>query len=228
MITTMRVPVGTKVVTARAYRANRPGGVVLVLAHGAGADQSHPFMVRYAEGLAARGIDAITFNFLYTEEKRATPDRTAQLESCWRSVIEVVRSSFDGALVIGGKSMGGRIASHLAAAHLEGPRALVLLGYPLHPPAKPEQLRVAHLHQIEMPALFVQGTRDAFGGPDDLSPHLAGMRAARVLPIDDGDHSFAVPKRSGKSADQVHGYILDEIAAWLRELGLFDIPPKAA
>jgi len=222
MITTLRVPVGTKVVTARAYPAAAPGGVVLVLAHGAGADQAHPFMVRYAEGLAARGIDTVTFNFLYTEEGRSMPDRTAQLEGCYRAVVEVVRGSYDGALVIGGKSMGGRIASHLAAAALEGLRALVTLGYPLHPPGKPEQLRVAHLHRIEVPALFVQGTRDVFGGPDDLSPHLAGVRAARVLPVEDGDHSFAVLKRSGKTAAQVDALVLDAIAAWLRELGLLE------
>jgi hypothetical protein len=216
MITTIRVPVGTKMVTARAYAASERRGLLFVLAHGAGADQSHPFMVRYAEGLAARGIDTMTFNFLYTEEKRPTPDRTAQLEGCYRAVIDVARRSFDGALVIGGKSMGGRIASHLAAEGVPGLRALVLLGYPLHPPAKPEQLRVAHLHRIQVPSLFVQGTRDAFGGPDDLRPHLAGMRDARILPIEGGDHSFAVPKKSGKTPDQVHDAILGAIADFLR------------
>jgi len=218
MITTIRVPVGTKMVTARAYAAKDARGFLFVLAHGAGADQSHPFMVRYAEGLAERGIDTVTFNFLYTEEKRATPDRTAQLEGCYRAVIDMARKSFEGALVIGGKSMGGRIASHLAAEGLPGLRALVMLGYPLHPPAKPEQLRVAHLHRIQVPSLFVQGTRDAFGGPDDLRPHLQGMANATILPIESGDHSFAVLKRSGQTPEQVHTGILDAIATFLKEL----------
>jgi predicted alpha/beta-hydrolase family hydrolase len=144
--------------------------VTLVLAHGAGAGQSSPFMVRFAGGLASRGLDVLTFNFLYTEQRRRVPDRTAKLEACYRAAIEAARS--DGpfgrnALFVGGKSMGGRIASHLAAAETDAApcaiQGVILLGYPLHPPGKPDQLRAAHLTHIRVPLLFVQGSRDPFG-----------------------------------------------------------------
>jgi predicted alpha/beta-hydrolase family hydrolase len=139
-------------------------GITVILGHGAGANQLHPFMVRFAEDLAARGFDTVTFNFLYKERGRGAPDPKAKLESCYAAVIETVRRQkklSNNRLVIGGKSMGGRIASQVAAANGEGIAGLVYLGYPLHPPGKPEQLRDKHLQDIHAPMLFVQGTRDA-------------------------------------------------------------------
>jgi predicted alpha/beta-hydrolase family hydrolase len=214
-VTASQIDVGGGTVTALRYDAGgERRGIQLVLAHGAGADQRHPFMVAFAEGLAARGIDVVTFNFLYTEQGRKAPDRAPVLTSTWRRVIEVVRD--ERALVIGGKSMGGRIASMVAAEGVEGLRALVFLGYPLHPPKRPEQLRAAHLAKVRLPMLFVQGARDAFGTPEELAPILAPLEpAAEVYAVADGDHSLAVPKRAGIAQSEVFAAAQSKIAAWL-------------
>jgi predicted alpha/beta-hydrolase family hydrolase len=212
-------------VTALAYRAAPRGyaGVTLILAHGAGANQASSFMVRFATSLAARGIDTVTFNFVYTEQRRRLPDRNDKLEHCYRTVIEAARSGklHDHAgrrkLVIGGKSMGGRIASQVAAAGQEGIAGLVFLGYPLHPPGRPDKLRSKHLPDIRAPMLFVQGSRDAFGTPEELRAALDGLEvAADICVVEGGDHSFKVPKRSAISQDQVFEIVLDEIVRWMR------------
>ena len=213
-------------VTATNYPA-APGnraGIALLLAHGAGGNQMSPFMVDYAKRLAERGIDVATFNFLYSEHKRKLPDRTDKLEGCWRAMIAAARSGALGPeiarakLAIGGKSMGGRIASQVAASHAEGIAGLVLLGYPLHPPGKPEQLRTKHLPAITVPMLIVQGERDTFGTPDELRPVLGSIKAkAALFVVAAGDHSFKVPKSAGTPQAQVHARVLDEIARWLRE-----------
>jgi predicted alpha/beta-hydrolase family hydrolase len=218
-------------VTALAYRA-APGrrlGVTLILAHGAGADQTSGFMVHFATALAARGVDAVTFNFLYTEEGRRLPDKNDKLENCWRAVIAAVRDAPPAGkgrdeargLVIGGKSMGGRIASQVASqsawADDAGIAGLVFLGYPLHPPGRPDKLRSEHLGRIRAPMLFVQGSRDAFGTPDELSAALAGAKACGDLyVVEGGDHSFKVPKRGSPPQDQVYDAALDEIVRWLQ------------
>ena len=215
-------------VTALAYRAadDGRGGVTLVLAHGAGAGQSSPFMVRFATGLASRGLDVLTFNFLYTEQRRRVPDRTERLEACYRATIAAARSYGPfgrNALFIGGKSMGGRIASHLAAADTDAAaraiRGLILLGYPLHPPGKPDQLRAAHLTHIRVPMLFVQGFRDPFGTPAELRPVLDRLPAPVTLHVvENGDHSLAPPKRSLLAVDQIHGQVQDAIVQWVKGL----------
>lgn len=208
-------------VTALAYRAKDPAGITLILAHGAGASQTSPFMVRTATNLAARGLDVVTFNFAYTEQRRRLPDRTDRLEACYRGVIATVaRHATLGQnhLAIGGKSMGGRIATHLAAARVDGPNAVVLLGYPLHPPGKPQQLRSAHLPKIAIPMLLIQGARDPFGTPEELRPILATLSApTRLFVVEDGDHSFKVRKCAGQSQDVVDRAIEDEIVGWLRQ-----------
>ena len=198
-------------------------GIALLLAHGAGGTQMSPFMVDYAKRLAERGIDVVTFNFLYSEQRRKLPDRNDKLEACWRAVIAAARSGTlspeiaRAALAIGGKSMGGRIASQVAAADGEGIAGLVLLGYPLHPPGRPEQLRTKHLPAIAVPMLIVQGERDTFGTPDELRPVLRTLKAkAQLFVVEGGDHSFKVPKSAGTPQAQVHARVLDEIARWLR------------
>jgi predicted alpha/beta-hydrolase family hydrolase len=117
-------------------------------------------------------------------------------------------------LFLGGKSMGGRIATQVAAAGDAGDiRGLVLLGYPLHPPAKPSQLRVAHLPRVRVPMLFVQGSRDAFGTPEELAPHVVGLSAgSRVFVVEGGDHSLARPRSAGESVDAVLDRVADEVA----------------
>jgi predicted alpha/beta-hydrolase family hydrolase len=170
----------------------------------------------------------VTFNFLYTEQGRRLPDKNDRLESCWRAVVAAVRGGNSPAnagkgkekagrrkLVIGGKSMGGRIASQIAADGVDV-AGLVFLGYPLHPPGRPDKLRSKHLGAIRAPMLFVQGSRDSFGTPDELRAALADANAAADLfVVDGGDHSFKVAKRGAMPQDAVYDAVLDEIVRWL-------------
>jgi predicted alpha/beta-hydrolase family hydrolase len=261
-------------VTALLYLAAKKdrAGLTIILGHGAGGNQLTPFMRLFTSGLAERGFDTMTFNFLYMEQGRRVPDPKAKLESCYLAVIEAARRHKklkDNHLVIGGKSMGGRIASQVAAlervdlsglskaattASERGRRtvdaaarstpvsdarlrrkaplgenktratvktnniaALVLLGYPLHPPGRPEQLRDAHLKDIRAPMLFLQGSRDAFGTPEELKAVIKRLRLPATLQvIEDGDHSLKVPKRTAITQQQVYHCAMDNIVRWLK------------
>jgi predicted alpha/beta-hydrolase family hydrolase len=214
-------------ISALVYQAPAVAEVSLILGHGAGAGQNSAFMVKFAAALAERGIETITFNFAYTEAGRRVPDRNDRLEAAWRRVIAAYRSGEFGTharrLAIGGKSMGGRIASQVAAAegksNGEGIAGLVFLGYPLHPPGRPDKLRSAHLPQIRAPMLFVQGSRDTFGTPEELAPILETLNApAELTVIEDGDHSFKVRKTAPLSQAAVFDFILDTVERWLRAL----------
>jgi predicted alpha/beta-hydrolase family hydrolase len=218
-------------VTALLYPAPKRGRarITLVLGHGAGANQLSLFMRLFASGLAARGFDLMTFNFLYAEKGRHMPDPKAKLEACYRAVIAAAvghRKLRGNRLAIGGKSMGGRIASQVATAELtfldgrDIPLAgLVLLGYPLHPPGNPEKIRDEHLKDIRVPMLFCQGARDTFGTRDEIRAVIKRLRLeATLYPIEGGDHSFKVPKSLGVPQEQVYGDVMAEIARWLVEL----------
>jgi len=217
------VPLGPhQTTTATVYRAGSPAGCLLVLAHGAGAGQHHPFMTAISSQLAARGLDVVTFDFSYIHERRKVPDRAPALEACFGSVVDWAAGRDEFAarrLLVGGKSMGGRMATHLAAAGFvarsgTGPAlsGIVALGYPLHPPGKPQQLRTAHLGSIRAPWLIVQGSRDTFGTPDELRPVVAGMTAAVTLHVvEGGDHSFTV---SRTPRDAVLTAVADVVARW--------------
>jgi predicted alpha/beta-hydrolase family hydrolase len=202
---------------------------LLVLAHGAGAGHFHPFMVTYATALAARGVDVVTFNFSYMERGRKMPDRAPALEETFRKAVAGAlahRHVRGSRLFIGGKSMGGRIATHLAAQPEQWPAGLpplngvVVLGYPLAPPGgRRTGDRVSHLKGLTVPTLIVQGTRDAFGDPDEVSSAIAAGGAAppiEVVTVAGGDHSFAVLKSSGRDQDAVHAEVQDTIASWIR------------
>ena len=199
--------------------------VTLVLAHGAGAPQQHPFMVSFARALSDRGIDVLTFNFFYITQGRKVPDRMPQLVACYRAVIEAARNEIPSArerLFIGGKSMGGRAATHVAAADRElAIDGIVLLGYPLHPPGRPDQLRDAHLPDVQRPMLFVQGARDTFGTPSELKPILASLSPLPTLHhVDGGDHSFKVSGRDSKTRQAtVFAEIQDTIVEWIHQVG---------
>jgi len=209
-------------VTALLYPASKQerAGVTMVLGHGAGADQLSGFMRMAATGLAARGFDVMTFNFLYKEQGRSIPDPKARLESCYLAVIKTAlthRKLKKNRLVIGGKSMGGRIASQVAAAEPDGIAGLVFLGYPLHPPGRPDKVRDAHLKDIRAPMLFVQGARDAFGTAEEIIAMIKRLRLpAKIHVIEGGDHSFKVPKSLGVPQQKVYEGIFDEVAGWLR------------
>jgi predicted alpha/beta-hydrolase family hydrolase len=207
--------------SALAYHAagDARGEATLVLAHGAGAPQQSAFMAGFAKGLAERGVDVLTFNFLYMEQRRRVPDRTGALEACYRAAIGVARQHFRRDTVfIGGKSMGGRIATHLAAADDAGSLGIagvVLLGYPLHPPGKPDQLRAAHLPRIRVPMLFVQGERDPFGTPDELRRVLEPLSSQFTLHVvEKGDHSLA-PSRQATAVASTYSELQDVIARWI-------------
>jgi predicted alpha/beta-hydrolase family hydrolase len=193
----------------------------LVLAHGAGAPQRHPFMVTFAHGLSERGIDVVTFDFLYMTERRKVPDRMPQLVACYRAVIDMAREQVASArerLFIGGKSMGGRASTHVAADDRQLPLAgIVLLGYPLHPPGRPDQLRDAHLAGVQRPMLFVQGSRDTFGTPSELKPVLAALTPLPTLhSVEGGDHSFKISGRDARTRQQlVYTEVQDTIVDWM-------------
>ena len=178
-------------------------------------------MVGFARALSERGIDAFTFNFLYTEQGRKVPDRMPQLVACFRAVIDVARAEVAGArerLFIGGKSMGGRASTHVAAEDRDLPiKGLVLLGYPLHPPGRPDQTRDAHLPGVRRPMLFVQGTRDTFGTPSELKPILSSLAPPPTLhTVDGGDHSFKISGRDQKTRQEaVYSEIQDAIVDWM-------------
>ena len=211
-------------VTALLYPAAKSDrmGVTVLLGHGAGANQMSGFMRMVAAGLAARGIDAMTFNFLYMEQGRHLPDPKARLESCYAAVIDSAlkhRKLKKNRLVIGGKSMGGRIASQVTAADGKGVAGLVFLGYPLHPPGRPDKLRAEHLKDIQAPMLFVQGARDAFGTEEEIRGVIKKLRLpATLYAIEGGDHSFKVPKRIGVPQQTIYEMIMDKIVEWMREL----------
>jgi predicted alpha/beta-hydrolase family hydrolase len=211
-------------VTALLYAAAKKDrvGITVILGHGAGANQLHPFMRLFASGLAERGFDAMTFNFIYMEQGRRVPDPKAKLESCYRAVIEAAsghKKLKGNRLVIGGKSMGGRIASQVAAQPESANEiaALVFLGYPLHPPGRPDKLRDEHLPEIKAPMLFIQGERDTFGTAEELRAVIQRLDLpATLFPIAGGDHSLKVPKSAGDPQDQVYASAMDEMANWLQ------------
>ena len=219
--------VGERTSSALAYHAAAAahGDATLVLAHGAGAPQQSAFMAGFASGLADRGVDVLTFNFLYTEQRRRVPDRAEALEACYRAAVGAARQHFGrDEIFIGGKSMGGRIGTHLAAADDAGAlgvAGVVLLGYPLHPPGKPDQLRAAHLSRIRVPMLFVQGERDPFGTPEELRPVLEPISSLVTLHVvEKGDHSLASSRQANAVASTYSG-LQDVIAKWVRERSIF-------
>jgi len=214
-----RVAVGSGEVTALDYgKAGAPGAAFL-LAHGAGAGQRHPYMVGLAERLTDRGLPVVTFDFPYTERGGRVPDPAPILEACLAAVYAAARARRPVPLLAGGKSMGGRIASQAAAGGAIDPPGLVFLGYPLHPPGKPAQRRDKHLPAVKRPMLFVHGTRDPFATPDEIAPLVPKLAAGtRLLPIEGGDHSHAVPKRGGVPQEEVYARIADAIVAFAAEV----------
>jgi uncharacterized protein len=194
--------------TAFVYRASDPIAATLVLAHGAGAGQTHPFMIDMATRIAKRGIDVVTFNFLYTEQGRKLPDRTDTLEAAWHAAIATVRARGGlptERLFCGGKSMGGRIASNVAVSEAgEGLTlsGLVFLGYPLHPAKQPSARRDEHLPRVPFPMLFVQGSRDELGDAAEIRALVRRLPKASLHLVEGGDHSLAVLKGDATTSQE--------------------------
>ncbi len=194
---------------------------VLAYAPGAGSNLADPFGVFASQALARSGIATLRFAFPYMEARRRVPDRAPVLEATWRAAIDVARARApEGTrLVVGGRSMGGRFASMVVAQGKSRVDALALFAYPLHPPKKPDELRVAHLGAIDVPTLFVSGTNDAFGTVDEISRAARGMKRAELRFLDRADHSFAVPKSTGRTRDEVFAEATDALVEWLAALG---------
>ena len=194
------------------------GETAVVLAHGAGGNRRAPLLQAVAEGLAAAGHRAILTNFPYSEAGRGVPDPPALLEA----TIDAVAGHAERALgarrvVLGGKSMGGRMASQLVAKGRPA-AGLVFLGYPLHPPGREDRMRDAHLGAVAPPMLFIQGTRDAFARWDLMEAVAGRLPLATLHRVEDGDHSFRVLKRTGRTAPEVEADIVTAITAWLDRL----------
>src|SRR5687767_4888592 len=227
-------------VSALLYPADKKKrvGTTVILGHGAGAGQLTPFMRLFSSGLAERGCDVLTFDFVYMELRKKVPDRNDKLELCYRAVLDAAakhKKLKDNRIVIGGKSMGGRIASQIAAYLAKNPKAedssegiantwlrpklsgLVFLGYPLHPPGRLDKLRDAHLPDIQAPMLFIQGSRDAFGTEEEIRDTIKRLKLdATLYAIEGGDHSLKVPKSGGVSQAQIYENTLNQIANWLQ------------
>ena len=190
----------------------------IVLAHGAGQPMDSPFMNVFAEGLADHGFRIARFEFPYMAARRTTgvkkgPDRPDVLLQTWKDVMRGLGES--GQIVIGGKSMGGRIASMVADE--VGARGVVCLGYPFHPAGRPEKTRVAHLEALQTPALIVQGTRDSMGKPEEVAGYELST-AIDIHWVEDGDHSFKPRKSSGRTEAEAWQEAIDRIAAFVAAL----------
>ena len=191
-------------------------GWLFAYAPGAGSNV-HDSFGRYAcTRLADRGIGSVRFQFPYTEARRRRPDRNDVLEDTWRAAIEAVRTK-GARLVVGGRSMGGRIASQVVAQG-GAVDALALFAYPLHPPGDLSRRRDGHLPEIAVPTLFCSGTRDTFAGPDELHAAAAKVRHAHVHLIDGADHGFGVLKSGGRTREDVYEEATSALVDWLRRL----------
>jgi len=192
-----------------------------VLAHGAGAGMRHPFMSSVASGLALRNVATLRYEFPYMQagSKRPDPPRVAHA-AVSGAVDEAARRVPAAALFAGGKSFGGRMTSQAQAAKpLPGVRGLVFIGFPLHAAGKPSEERAAHLFDVQVPMLFLQGTRDALADLTLLEPIVKRLGARATLEVfDDADHSFHVPARTGRKDAEVMADLLDRMARWIQAL----------
>lgn len=188
-----------------------------VLAHGAGAGMRHPFLAAVAHRLAQRRIATLRYQFPYMEAGRKRTDSPAVAQAAVRAAVGAAAKALPGVpLLAGGKSFGGRMTSGAQAEEpLEGVRGLAFLGFPLHAPGKPGTERAEHLARVTVPMLFLQGTRDDFARLDLLHEVIAGLESRATLELVDGaDHSFHVPKSSGRTDSEVLDWLCETLAGW--------------
>ena len=211
---------GAEETTAICDRATAPlGDLVYVMAHGAGGNMAHPTMAAFAAQFAGAGFDVVRFNFPFTHRGRRAPDRMPKLMACYRAVIERVRAERrPEVLLLGGQSMGGRTASMLAAEG-DGGDGLILLAYPLHPAGKPERRRDAHLPDIAVPVLCLNGTRDNLCRQDLMDEVVAGLSDRFHMHwLEGADHGYRVPKASGRTQQDVFEEVARVSCRWASQL----------
>lgn len=192
-----------------------------VLAHGAGAGMTHPFMAAVASGLGARRIATLRYQFPYMEQRSKRPDPPKIAQTAVRAAVAAAAQALPGLpLIAGGKSFGGRMTSQAqAASPLAGVPGLAFVGFPLHPAGRPSRQRADHLFDVQVPMLFLQGTRDALASLGELEPVCAALGDRATLKLfAHADHSFHVPRRSGRTDAQVLDDVLDAFAAWADEV----------
>jgi len=193
----------------------------VIVAHGAGNDMHTPLLMHFSAGLCRAGYLGLRFNFPYKEKGQKAPDPQEKLVRTWQAVYEFIQNHPQYGtprIVAAGKSMGGRVASQMTADGQISPKALVFLGYPLHPPGKKEQLRDAHLYHITAPMLFFAGTRDALCDLELLKPVVRRLKAPTVLElVEGGDHSFVLLKSFNTSEEEVSDRILKRTIDWLKQ-----------
>lgn len=217
------IPVGERVGRVSALLEHPRGARALyVLAHGAGAGMRHAFMQAVATGLAGRGIATLRYQFPYIEAGGRRPDPPGVLEATVRAAVARAADVAPGTpLVAGGKSLGGRMTSTAAAkTPLPGVRGLVFLGFPLHAPGKPGTERAGHLQGVQIPMLFLQGTRDALAELSLVRGVCERLPKGTLHVVEGGDHSFAVLKRSGRTEAEVMAELADTILAWIAREGI--------
>jgi uncharacterized protein len=206
-------------VSARYARPPSPSATIVV-AHGAGAGMDHPFLVGFARACVEEGLATLRFNFPYLESGRRSPDTEPVLLDAWRAAFEAATARRDGEAVwASGKSLGGRIASMCTADGDIAPAGLVFLGYPLHPPGKPERTRDEHLNRIDVPMLFLQGTSDPFATPELLHRVVEKLGdRATLVPFEGGGHSFEV-RGAKRDPREIGASLAPHAAAFVREHG---------
>jgi predicted alpha/beta-hydrolase family hydrolase len=217
---TWKIPVGSE--STSAVFDSGGGDViedtVLVLAHGAGGNMNDGSMSKTARALTVRGVNVVRFNFLYKEKKSGRPDAVPKLQLCYSAVVDHVREELKPKrLIIGGRSMGGRVASMMVADGFDCD-GLLLYAYPLHPPGQPDKLRDAHLPSIRVPVLCFSGTRDPFITPSLMENALKSVKTDWTMHwVEGADHSFHVLKSSGRNDTEVLDEISDASVSWIRK-----------
>jgi predicted alpha/beta-hydrolase family hydrolase len=219
--TTVAISVNERIRVSGLMQLPTPAKACLVLAHGAGADMHHPFMAALAGDLAAIGFATLRFQFPYTESKGKRPDPPALCRATIRAAVATAHTLEPSLpLFAGGKSFGGRMTSQAQAdIPLPHVRGLVFFGFPLHPPKQPSIDRSAHLFQVKIPMLFLQGTRDALAELPLIEPLAQRLgEGATLTRLADADHSFHVPVRSGRTDEQVRKEMIEAFATWAQSI----------
>lgn len=192
---------------------------VLIIGHGAGAGMHHSFMNTLASEIATQGITAVRFNFPYMEQGRKSPGSPKANIETWKLVVEHIKSLYpDKPIFISGKSYGGRMASHLVVDHHSADvNGIIYYGFPLHAPGRDSVDRAAHLTEVKVPQLFLQGSKDKLANIELMHEVVSSLQHVEMQIIDEGDHSFNVPKRSGKTKEDVMQYLVVTSSNWIKE-----------